>query len=230
MLFMGPMQLSSRSVARHRRIGLLALGAAVTLGLAGRLAVHAGAALPHGYAVGALGHATIALGAPWLAVAWAIGAAAASRRWGAVLGAGTLALGTGGWYLLSVVAGGHAALYYAAPMTIGWGLVALAAGALFGLAGSAWRVGGPVARAVAIAVLAGALAGEALLLMSEWTGRAAGAVLATELAAAVIIVVLARKRVPVALTLGLFVVAAVAFAQAEATVRDALRLVGWGGP
>jgi hypothetical protein len=91
-------------------------------------------------------------------------------------------------------------------------------------------VGGPVARAVAIAVLAGALAGEALLLMSEWTGRAAGAVLATELATAVIIVVLARKRVPLALTLGLFVVAAVAFGQAEATVREALRLVGWGGP
>jgi hypothetical protein len=223
------MQFSSRTVARHRRLGLLALGAALTLGMAGRIAVHAGGELPHGYALSALGQAAIALGAPWLAVSWAIGAAAGSRRWGAACGAATLAVGTGGWYFLTVVDGGRAAVHYAAPMTIAWGAVALAAGGLFGLAGAAWRSDGPVARAIAIAVVAGALAGEALLLMREWTGRAAGAVLATELAAAVIIVVLARRRVPLVLTLAIFALAAVGFAEAEAAVRHALQLLGWGG-
>ena len=208
----------------------MALGAALALGWAGRVAVRAGTELPHGYALSTLGHAVIALGAPWLAVAWAIGAAADTRARGAIGGAATLALGTGGWYLLTVLDGGRAAVHYAAPMTIAWGAVALVAGALFGLAGSAWRDGSPRARAVAIAVLAGALAGESLLLMREWTGRAAGLVLAAELAAAVIVLVLARRRVPLLLTVGLFAVAALGFAQVEATVRDALRLVGWGGP
>jgi hypothetical protein len=121
-------------------------------------------------------------------------------------------------------------VHYAAPMTIAWGVVALVAGGLFGLAGSAWREGAPLARAVAIAAVAGSLAGESLLLMREWTGRAAGAVLAAELATAVIVLVVARKRVPLALTVALFVLATICFAQAEATVRDALRLVGWAGP
>ena len=129
-----------------------------------------------------------------------------------------------------MVHGGPATVHYAAPMTIAWGAVALVAGALFGLAGSAWRNGRLRARAVAIAMVAGAMAGESLLLMREWTGRAAGAVLAAELAAAVIVLVLARKRVPVALTVGLFALATLGFAEAEATVRDTLRLVGWAGP
>ena len=208
----------------------MALGAALALGWAGRVAVRAGTELPHGYALSALGHAVIALGAPWLAVAWAIGAAADTRARGVIGGAATLALGTGGWYFLTVMDGGRAAVHYAAPMTIAWGAVALVAGALFGLAGSAWRDGSARARAVAIAVLAGALAGESLLLMHEWTGRAAGLVLAAELAAAVIVLVLARRRVPLLLTVALFAVAALGFAQVEATVRDTLRLVGWGGP
>jgi hypothetical protein len=66
--------------------------------------------------------------------------------------------------------------------------------------------------------------------MGEWTGRAAAAVLSAELAAAAVILVLARKRAPFLLTVALFAVATLGFAQAEATVRDALRLVGWGGP
>jgi hypothetical protein len=208
---------------------VLALGAALTLGLAGRVAVRAGTELPHGYALSALGHAVIALGAPWLAVAWAIGTVAGSRTRGAVGGGAALALGTGGWYLLTVVDDGPAAVHYAAPMTIAWGAVAVAAGALFGLAGSAWRDGTPRARAVSIATLAGALAGESLLLMGVWTGRAAGAVLSAELAVSAVVLVLARKRVPMVLTVALFAVATLGFAQAEATVRDALRLVGWGG-
>jgi hypothetical protein len=224
------MQFTPRPSSAYRRLVVVTLGAALTLGLAGRVAVRAGTELPHGYALSALGHAVIALGAPWLAVAWAIGAVAGTRTRGAIYGAATLALGTGGWYMLTVMDGGRAAVHYAAPMTIAWGAVALVAGALFGLAGSVWREGTPRARALSVAALAGALAGESLLLMGEWTGRAAGAVLSAELAAAAVILVLARKRVPFLLTVALFAVATLGFAQAEATVRDALRLVGWGGP
>ena len=224
------MQFTPRSSSAYRRVGVITLGAALTLGLAGRVAVKAGTELPHGYALSALGHAVIALGAPWLAVAWAIGATAGSRKRGAAGGGAALALGTGGWYLLTVVHHGPAAVHYAALMTIGWGAVGAVAGALFGLAGAVWRDGAPRARSLSIATLAGALAGESLLLMGEWTGRAAGAVLSAELSAAVIVLVLVRKRVPIALTAALFGLATLGFAQAEATVRDALRLVGWGGP
>ena len=52
----------------------------VALGLAGRVAIHAGGHLPHGDALAALGRAAVALGGPWLAAAWTIGALAGSRR------------------------------------------------------------------------------------------------------------------------------------------------------
>ena len=47
--------------------------------LAGRVAMHAGGHLPHGDALAALGRASVALGGPWLAAAWTIGALAGSR-------------------------------------------------------------------------------------------------------------------------------------------------------
>ena len=169
------------TTSAHRRLALLALGAALGLGLAGRVAVHAGGHLPHGDALAALGRAAVALGGPWLAVAWSIGALAGSRARGALGGGAALALGTAAWYLLTVAAGGRAAVAYAVPVAAAWAGVALGAGALFGLAGAAWRDGGPRVRAAAIAALAGALAGEALLLAGQWSGRAAAVVLAAEL-------------------------------------------------
>jgi uncharacterized protein DUF6518 len=214
----------------QRRTVLLTLVAAVGLGVAGRVAVRAGGHLPHGEALAALGRAAIALGAPWLAVAWSIGALAGSRARGAFGGAATLALGTAAWYSLTVAAGGRAAVAYAVPVAAGWVAVALAAGAIFGLAGAAWRDGGRRERAAAIAALAGALAGEALLLAGQWTGRAADVVLGLELAVGLGLLAAARRRAPVALTLAVFAVAALAFAGIEDGVRDTLRLAGWGGP
>jgi hypothetical protein len=211
---------------------LLAIAAAVALGFAGRIAVHAGAGLPHGRAIAAVGHTAVALGGPWLAAAWIVGAMAGSR-WRAVAGgAAALVLGTGGWYLLTVVAAasGWAAASYAVPVAAAWGVVALGAGSVFGLAGAIWRDGGRAARAASVALLAGALSGEALLLMREWPGRAAALVLTLELAAGLALVVLARRRAPLGLTLLLFVAATVAVAGTEGVVRDALRLAGWAGP
>jgi hypothetical protein len=218
------------TTSAHRRLALVALGAALALGVAGRIAVHAGGHLPHGDALAALGRVAVALGGPWLAAAWSIGALARSRAHGALGGGAALALGTAAWYLLTVAAGGRAAVAYAAPVAAAWAAVALGAGALFGLAGAAWRDGGSRVRAAAIASLAGALAGEALLLAGQWSGRAAALVLATELGVGLALLAVARRRVPLALTLAVFAVAAVAFAGIEDGVRDTLRLAGWAGP
>jgi hypothetical protein len=214
----------------HRRLALLALCAALALGLAGRVAVHAGGHLPHGDALSALGRAAVALGGPWLAAAWSIGVLAGSRKRGALGGGAALALGTAAWYLLTVATGGRAAVAYAVPVAAAWAAVALGAGALFGLAGAAWRDGGRRVRAAAIAALAGALAGEALLLAGQWSGRAAALVLTTELGVGLGLLAAARRRAPLALTLAVFAIAALAFAGVEDGVRDTLRLAGWAGP
>ena len=207
---------------------LLALGAALCLGVAGRVAVHAGARMPHGGdELAALGRAAVALGAPWLAVAWAVGTLAGSPRRAAVSGGAGLALGTYCWYALSTVTGGPAGDY--ARIATVWAVVALAAGAVFGWAGSRYARGGRPARTAALALVSGTLAGEALLLFAEWTGRAGRAALAAELvAAAAVLAFGARRTAPVA-TVVLAAVVAVGVAGAEDAVRDTLRLAGWHG-
>src|SRR5436190_14078430 len=208
-----------RRMARYGlRPAVLALGAAVALGLAGRVAVHGSDG-----ALAAAGHAALALGAPWLVVAWLVGAGVGSRAGGALAGAFALALGTGAWYLLTVAAGGRAAVYYAFPVAPAWALVAAGAGAAFGVAGAAWRSG----RVSALALPAGALAGEALLLAGEWSGRAARTVLTLELALGAALVVFAARRRPSVVLVA--AVAAAAFAIGEGAVREALRSAGWLG-
>jgi hypothetical protein len=209
---------------------VLAVAAALVLGVLGRIALHAGGeiGLPYAGALGAGGRAVVALGAPWLVVAWALGAAARPRRVGALAGGVALGLGTVAWYSLTVAAAGARALPYAWPVAPAWAVVAVAAGAAFGLAGTWWRSG----HALAAAAPAGALAGEAMLLSGQWTGRAATTVLALELAAAGCLLILTTRRAlrPLALALAVASAAAVAVALGEDTVRDALRLAGWRGP
>lgn len=211
------------------RVAAIALATALGLGLAGRVAVHAGTHLPHGDTLVAVARAAVALGAPWLAAAWAIGALSRSRRRGALLGGLALAVGTLAWYLLTVVAD-PSGLRYALPVSAAWVPVALGGGALFGFAGGVWSDGSPRARAASVAALAGAFAGEALLLAGQWHGRAAAVVLTLELALALGLLVLARRHVRLAATLAVFVVAAAACAGAEEGVRHLLGLVGWNGP
>jgi hypothetical protein len=207
---------------------LLALGAALFLGVAGRVAVHAGARLPHGGdELAALGRAAVALGAPWLAVAWAIGTLAGSPARAAVSGGAGLALGTFCWYALSTVAGGPAEDY--ARVGAAWAVVALFAGGAFGVAGCAYARGGPRVRAAALALVAGTLAGEALLLFGEWTSRAGRAAVAVELAAAAAVLALGVRRTAPLVALVLVAVVAVVVAGAEDAVRDTLRLAGWRG-
>lgn len=215
---------------RGYRLVLLTFLAALALGVGGRVLVRVGWELPRGEDLATAGGAATALGAPWLAAAWGLGALAGSRLRGALAGAAALVLGTLCWYLVSLGMHGDSAVAYVVPVSMAWSLVAGAAGAAFGLIGALWRDGHMVARATSIALLAGALAGEAVLLAGKWTGQAAGLVLGLELLAATTALMLSRRRAPIMLTLSLFVVAAVAMAGAEDAARDTVRLVGWQGP
>lgn len=209
---------------------LLTLVAALALGVGGRVLVRVGWELPRGEDLATAGSTAKALGAPWLAAAWGLGALAGSRLRGALAGAAALVLGTLCWYFVSLAIHGPPAVGYVVPVSMGWSLVAGAAGAAFGLVGALWRDGETVARAASIALLAGALAGEAVLLFGKWTGEAASLVLGVELLAATTALMLSRRRAPIMLTLSLFLVAALAMAGAEDAVRDTVRLVGWRGP
>jgi Family of unknown function (DUF6518) len=215
---------------RRYHLALLTLAAALALGVGGRVLVRVGWELPRGEDLATAGSTAKALGAPWLAAAWGLGALAGSRVRGALAGAAALVLGTLCWYFVSLAIHGAPAVGYVVPVSIGWSLVAGMAGAAFGLAGALWRDGDPVARAASIALLAGALAGEAVLLLGKWTGQAASLVLGVELLAATTALMLSRRRAPIMLTLSLFLVAAVAMAGAEDAARDTVRLVGWRGP
>jgi hypothetical protein len=217
-----------RERTRPPSAALLALAAALGLGVAGRVAVHAGGHLPHGGAeLAALGRAAVALGAPWLAVAWAVGTLAGSPVRAALAGGAGLALGTFAWYALSTAQGGPAEDY--ARVAAAWAVVALAAGAAFGLAGAAYARGGRALRTAALALVAGTLAGEALLLATEWSSRAGRAALAAEVAVAGAVLALgARRTAPVA-AVAITALVALGVAGAEDTVRDTLRLAGWRG-
>jgi Family of unknown function (DUF6518) len=209
---------------------LITLVAALALGVGGRVLVRVGWELPRGEDLATAGSTAKALGAPWLAAAWGLGALAGSRLRGALAGAAALVLGTLCWYLVSLAIHGPAAVGYVVPVSVAWSLVAGAAGAAFGLVGALWRDGDTVARAASIALLAGAFAGEAVLLFGKWTGQAASLVLGLELLAATTALMLSRRRAPIILTLGLFLIAAVAMAGAKDAARDTARLVGWRGP
>jgi hypothetical protein len=215
---------------RRYRLVALTLVAALALGVGGRVLVRLGWELPRGEDLATAGSTAKALGAPWLAAAWGLGALADSRLRGALAGAAALVLGTLCWYFVSLAIHGLPAVGYVVPVSMGWSLVAGAAGAAFGLVGAVWRDGGPVARAASIALLAGALAGEAVLLLGKWSGHAASLVLGVELLAATTALMVSRRRAPILLTLSLFLVAAVAMAGAEDAARDTVRLVGWRGP
>jgi hypothetical protein len=216
-------------------VALATVLAAIALGVVGRAAAGAGLiahAGPVAEPVTKLGPWIIALGAPWLAVAWVLGAIARRIALGAVAGALALVGGTGAWYAFTLWQVGRGALDYTVPVGLAWGVAALGAGAVFGAAGAVWRSGGTdLTRALGVSVLAGCLIGEAILLLAQWDGRAARAVLAGELLVGLALPVVLLIRRPRALLLAILLTAglAVLAAAGESYVRDALRDVGWGG-
>jgi hypothetical protein len=223
------------SAARVVAVSLLTVVAAIALGVAGRYAGEAGLlahAGPLAEPAAKLGPWAIALGAPWLAVAWVLGAVARHPLLGALAGAVALVGGTGAWYAFTVWQVGRGALDYALPVAFGWSLASIAAGVVFGGAGALWRSAERDSlRALGASILAGSFIGEAIELATIWDGRAARAVLAVEFLLGLALVVLLLIRWPRALLLGIVFTAVIALiaAGAEHEVRHALRHVGWGG-
>jgi hypothetical protein len=221
--------------ARVVAVSLLTVVAAIALGVAGRYAGAAGLlahAGPLAEPAAKLGPWAIALGAPWLAVAWVLGAVARHPLLGALAGAVALVGGTGAWYAFTVWQVGRGALDYALPVAFGWSLASIAAGVVFGGAGALWRSAERDSlRALGASILAGSFIGEAIELATIWDGRAARAVLAVEFLLGLALVVLLLIRWPRALLLGIVFTAVIALiaAGAEHEVRHALRHVGWGG-
>ena len=203
-----------------------------------RAALAALAAVPLGVVLGVAGQEAeelvppmrwaFALGVPWLAVCWAAGAVAGRAATGAVAGATALTIATGTYYALHYHHGGGGSLRGIA-IVVGWGTASVAAGALFGAAGGAWRNGGAAVRVAAVVLLAGAMAGEAVLLAGEWPERTKPLLELELLAAAAVPVFLVRPWRALPLALVLTAAAALLLGAAEAEVRETMRYAGWRG-
>jgi len=171
-----------------------------------------------------------ALGAPWLVCAFAVGTLMRTCWVAAVAGALLLSSATAVYYGAQVYGYGPGSLEYAVPMALAWGASGGIAGGVMAAAGSLWRGARGIRAALLAAAPAAALAGEAVLLSREWVGADSMLVLRIELAAAaVLVLVLSRRRAPIVQTLAGAVVLAVAFALAESELRGYMRAAGWHG-
>jgi Family of unknown function (DUF6518) len=203
------------------RRAVLAALAAVPLGIVlGLASQEADAVVRHGRWIAALG-------VPLLAVCWAAGAVAGRCAAGAVAGAVTMTTATATYYVLHFHHFG--AERRMIPIVAGWSAASLAAGAVFGLAGGAWRSGRSAVRVAAVVLLAGALGGEAVLLAGEWPEPTKPLLELELLAAAVLPFVLVRPWRALPLALVLTAGAALLLGAAEAEVRETMRYAGWTG-
>jgi hypothetical protein len=199
------------------RTALIAVAAGIAFGAAMRMSRHASAPIPK---IGSLG-------VPWLALAFAVGAIERNRLRAAAGAAIALVSAVAVYYFSQWFIEGRATFGYAVRMGVLWSLGSALAGAGFGTIGSAWRR--RVGSTVAVAVLSGAFAGEALLLLGTWHSSAAQVVLGCELALGLALpFVLARRR-EIAPALGLAVVVALTLAATEAVIRGAMHAAGWAG-
>jgi hypothetical protein len=214
-----------------RRVLVAALAAIPAGAVVGLVSQEADAVLPHGRWIAALG-------VPLLAACWAAGALAARWPAGAVAGAVTMTTATATYYVLHFHHFG--AERRMVPIVVGWAAASVAAGGVFGAAGGAWRRAATPAsalspraatavRVASVVLLAGALAGEAVVLAGEWPARV-NPLLELELLAAValpFLLVRPWRALPVALVLTAG--AALLLGAAEAEVRETMRLAGWTG-
>jgi hypothetical protein len=170
-----------------------------------------------------------ALGAPWLVAAFGLGATLRRTAAGAAGGAVLLSGGTLTYYFVGLALTGSSRALSIGLIALGWAGAAAVAGAAMGALGAAWREAARLP-ALAAAVPAAALAGEAILLAGEWQSRTAMAVLVAELAlAAAILPACARRRASLPAAALAALLLAVAFAAGEAELRSAMRAVGWQG-
>jgi hypothetical protein len=130
------------------------------------------------------------LGVPWLACAFLAGAHAARtaggrRARGAIAGAALMAAATLAYYAVYLLIKGPNVLAYGIAMSVAWIAVGGPLGGLFGAAGAVARAGAPRWRAACIALLGGALCGEALLLLITKPDSVGRQVFVLELAAGI---------------------------------------------
>jgi hypothetical protein len=162
-----------------------------------------------------------AVAAVWLIGAFAVGALAGDARRAALAGAGAMVVGVATYYALF-----HPMCGLLLVVIAGWSLFGIGVGSVLGWAGDAWRRGH--AQAAGVALLAGAMAGEAILLLGHWHERPARLVLGAQLAlGATLPYLLARPK----LTRAVALTAAVALAVVvvEPAVRETMRAAGWSG-
>jgi hypothetical protein len=168
---------------------------------------------------------TSAAAGVWLVGAFGVGALAGDRVRAAAGGAVAIVVGVGTYYVLFHFVSGLVDLRYGVVVGVAWALGGVGVGAVLGWAGDAWRRGGAP---LGVAVLAGALAGEAMLLMGAWHSHGARLMLAGELAAgAVLPFALARRHLAQAVVLTVAVALVVVGLESE--LRGAMRAVGWRG-
>ena len=199
-------------------IGGVALLAGIALGVTGRVSDHLGpdAAL------------LFALGGPWFVVAFAVGAAARSPVAGAIGGAVALAVSVAVYYALMLAIERRGGQAYAMSMTLLWGGAAVPCGVLFGAAGGLWRGRRDDLRAAGLALLGGALGGEALLFLARGGASSSGWVLPCELLGGIALVLSASRTAPrLPVTIG--TTAAAFSASAGGALRLLMRAQGWGG-
>jgi hypothetical protein len=203
---------------RHlARTLLVAVAAGLAFGAVMRITRHLSTPIPK---IGSLG-------VPWLAVAFAVGAFERERRRAAVGAAIALISAVGAYYFSQWYLEGRATFGYAIRMGVLWSLCAAIAGAGFGMLGSAWRA--RVGSTIAVALISGAFAGEALLLLATWQSAAALAVLGCELVLGISLPFLLARRREIAPALALTVCVAVTLAVSEGIIRHAMHAAGWAG-
>jgi hypothetical protein len=201
------------------RLVAISLAAGFALGTSGRASDHLPPLLHWAGAVGAL----------WLIGAFAVGALAGGRRAAALAGAVAIVSGVAAYYMLMHWVEHRAGLRYAVIVGVAWGAGGALVGALFGWAGHAWRHGSPRLRPVGVAVLGGALLGEAVLLLDRWRSPDARAVLLAELVLGVTLPLALAGRRRGVLALGATAVVATMAVVLEAALRIAMHRVGWRG-
>jgi hypothetical protein len=170
-----------------------------------------------------------ALGGPWLVTAFFVGAYVRAPGWGALAGGTSLTLGVAIYYAVFHWVERTASLGYAVVVGTAWGAVAFLAGAVFGYAGARWRAGSRRAHIVAGSLLAGALLGEAILLLAHWSNPTARTVLLIELAVGGLVPLLTSRRRELPAAVALAAVFAMTVLVSEHYTRAALHVVGWGG-
>lgn len=200
------------------KLAAIAIGAGAALGAAALLIVQ----LPR--PIDLLG----TLGGPWIATAFAVGTFARRRGPAAAAGAASMVAAVVAYYAMRQVVHPGAPGGFTVGGQIGpYLLIALAAGAIFGALGSAWRGGGMVGRIAGPGLLAGALGAEVIVLtVQSWNGvELIWAVIQGGAAVAVALVLPGSRRAArLALVLGIVSAAAVAAVILAADLK--LRLFG----